>query len=84
MNEATTNKGGQKAKNTSYPKLPSEQDYIKAIEALYIIRDFYAYDYEKNRAEKPDSLYGKKAKIVQTTINLLPSNLRHNYEENRR
>jgi hypothetical protein len=85
MNEQTINQGGQKVK-TKAPKIPTADDYKKAVKALRVLRDFYQHDYHKDCKVEPKSFFGKKAKIIQDAINLLPASIRgyekrNNYEE---
>jgi hypothetical protein len=69
--------------NPKYPRIPMDSDYRSAIKAMSVIRDFYGYNFVKNRVEKPNSYFGKKAALIQRAINLLPANLRHEFEEGR-
>jgi hypothetical protein len=72
-----TKKGTTNMKTKS-PKIPSREDYRKAFKAICVLRDFYKHDYHTDKDVEPNSYFGKKAKIMEKALSLLPGCVRNN------
>jgi|Laugrefabdmm15sn_1035127.scaffolds.fasta_scaffold14018_4 hypothetical protein len=62
---------------TKTPKIPDVNDYKKAFKAMCVLRDFYKHDYHNDTHVKPSSFFGKKVKVMESAIRLLPASIRN-------
>jgi hypothetical protein len=59
------------------PKIPDQKDFLKAFKAMLVLRDFYKHNYHNGKDVDPKSFFGKRAKIMEDAISLIPSSIRN-------